>query len=128
MKCTSIRKEDDCVTVCVLCTLCHFWKSDYFHQISLLLKSLMPTVAALLFGGRWRSDARRFLLKAHHSTCLDCKYLDDGGPALVGPASLPHPNLFICSSCGSFQSLRLSCSFLWLWLYRSTRFESRCVT
>lgn len=35
MKCNSIRKEDDFVTVCVLCTL-SFWKSDC-HQILLLL-------------------------------------------------------------------------------------------
>lgn len=68
MRCNSIRKEDDCVTVCVLCTLsCFLNFFCFFPKVWLLppniiaVESLMPTVSALLFGrGGGRSLERGF--------------------------------------------------------------------
>lgn len=47
MKCYSIQKEDDFVTVCVLCTLSFvfFGGLDYYHRILSLTESLMPVHA-----------------------------------------------------------------------------------
>ena len=84
MKCNGVRKEDDGVTVCVLCTL-SFLKADDYHQILLL-----PFVLLSLHFG--------FLGKCViPDLSLDCKYLNDGGLALTAS--------FIIIFCCSFPHL-----------------------
>lgn len=101
MKCYSIRKEDNFVTVCVLCTL-SFWKSDYYHRIYL------PSCPWCRFTHRctcWGFISEVKLQKVYHSrfiipVSLTCKYLEDGDLALSGPLSLSNStSVFPLCSC-----------------------------
>lgn len=93
MKCYSIQKEDDFVTVCVLCTLSFFWKSWLLSPDIIAVESLMPVHATSGFFFLFeRGDTEEevfcwciipdFIIPVS----LNCKYLEN--PALCGPVSL----------------------------------------
>lgn len=122
MKCFSVRKEDDFVTVCVLCTL-SFWKSDYYHQMLLLWSPWCQFTALLHIGFLLEWGNRSNFRKEVFSNCIipDLSFQSlsivniwkDRDLALSGSVSFIKLHLLVFSPCSfvlqSFFNPYLSC-------------------